>query len=301
MSSKRKPPIDPAEVANKRILADRQARIDAQKTEEALATDLGLDIKPEPSQSDDPVEFLRDEFDRKTFGEAFPTFTRIVYGPDPLLTNCPEIKDRIEAMGLERYAQITAETILQKGEKAVPNPFMQKGLRNAIAKFGAQKVADAFAKRILQIPVHTVEVEADRSDAMIFAQPMEEAVQMYGTPGMRAKFLSERCIGVLGMRGYQIVKDKKGDPVKVGTLIMGEIPIRMAEARQRHFAQESENAVAEAEEAFENASERAMRDAGGAPGVSVLRDRDNVTASASENESLVGRSRETGFKVERQR
>jgi hypothetical protein len=300
MSTKRKP-LDPAEVANKRILAERQARIDAEKDAQALESDLGLNIKPQQPEADNPAEFLRDEFDRKTFGEAFPTYTRIVYGPHPILTNFPDIKDRIEQMGLERFAQLTAETILLKGEKAVPNPVMQKTLRNAIAKFGAQAVANAFRERMMEIPVHEIEVEADRSDAMIFAQPMEEAVKMYGTPGMRPKFLSERCIGVLGMRGYQIVKNKQGDPVKVGTLLMGEIPVRVAEARQRHFAQESENAVAEAEEAFENASERAMRDAGGAPGVSVLRDRDNVTASASENESLVGRSRETGFKVERQR
>jgi hypothetical protein len=298
MSTRRKI-VDPADIANKRILADRQARIDAKKNEDMLATDIGLNIKPEKPASDDPVEFLRDEFDRKTFGEAFPTYTRIVYGPHPLLDNFPDIRERIESMGLERYAQVTAETILLKGEKAVPNPVMQRGLRAAIAKFGAQAVADAFAKRIMEIPVRTVEVEADRSDVMIFAQPMDEAVQMYGSPGMRAKFLSERCIGVLGMRGYQIVRDKNGDPVKVGTLIMGEIPIRMAEARQRHFAQESDDAVREAEEDFENASERAIRDYGGR-GASVLRG--DMTASATENdESLIGKTRETGFRVERQK
>jgi len=297
--SKRKP-LDPAEVANKRILAERQSRIDAKKAEETLASDLGLDIPPPKTESNDPVEFLRDEFDRKTFGEALPTYTRIVYGPHPLLTNFPDIKDRIESMGLERYAEVTAETIRLKGEKAVPNPVMQRGLRAAIAKFGVETVADAFRQRIMEIPSHTVEVEADRSDVMIFAQPMEEAVQMYGTPGMRPKFLSERCIGILGLRGYRIVKDKNGDPVKVGTLIMGEIPIRMAEARQRHYAQESEDAVLEAQEDFENASERAIYDAGGGtPGVSVLKG--PVTPNASEDESLLGRSRETGFRVERQK
>jgi hypothetical protein len=291
--------VDPADAANKRVLEERQARIDQRENEKTLATDLGLNIQPEKPESDDPVEFLRDEFDRKTFGEVYPTYTRVVYGPHPMLDNYPELRERLESMGLERYAEMTAETIRLKGDKAVPNPVMQRGLRAAIAKFGIEKVANAFRARIMEIPVHTVEVEADRSDALIYAQPMEEAVQMYGTPGMRAKFLSERCIGVLGLRGYRIVKDKNGDPVKVGTLIMGEIPIRMAEARQRHYAEESENQVAEAEAAYQETSERAIRDGHGSRGFSVL-DNSTVTPNAAEKESLLGQTRETGFRVERQ-
>jgi hypothetical protein len=303
MSTRRKAPvIDPAQIANKRILKDREERIQAEKDKETLATNLGLNIQPEKKESDDPVEFLRDEFDRKTFGEAFPTYTRLVYGPSELLTNFPDVRERIEEMGLERYAELTAETIRLKGEKAVPNPMMQRGLRAAIRKFGIDRVAETFRAHIMAIPVQTVEVEADRSDAMIFAQPMEEAVQRYGSPGMRAKFLSDRCIGVLGLRGYQIVKDEHGDPVKVGTLIMGEIPIRMAEARQRHFAKESEDAVLEAQEEFEDAAERAIyADGAKGAGFSVLGARDRMTPNASENEDLIGKTRDTGFRVEKSR
>lgn len=304
---KASPSADPAVNANKRILADRQRRIDKKKAEECLKTDLGLNLKDPEPESNDPVQFLSDSWDRKTFGDALPTYSRTVYGPDPLLVSCPQMKARIEEIGLDQYANATAEAIRLKEENAVPDPIMRKGLASAIRRFGKESVAAAFFERIMKIPQRTVEVEADRSDAMIFAKPMEEAVMKYGNPGMSPKFLSERCIGVLGLRGYVIVKDEKGDPVKVGTLLMGEIPQRMADARKRHYAEESNALVADAQEAFEESAERAVRDSG-KTGVSVLHAGDRVTANAAgdlESEELtstyLGRSRETGFSIERQR
>jgi len=306
-SHKKKAPVDPADVANKRILADRQERIDKKKAEETLATDLGLNLKPPEPVADNPDDFLRDEWDKKTFGDSIPTYTRTVYGPDPLLISCPEMKASIEKIGLENYAGATAEAILLKEDRAVKDPVMQKGLRAAIARFGVQSVADAFRGRILKIPQRTVEIEADRSDVMIFAQPMEEAVAKYGQPGMAVKFLSERCIGVLGMRGYEMVKDEKGDVVKVGTLMMGQIPERTAAARRDHWARESDSAVGEAAEIFEDSAARAIRD-GGKGGISVLREGEGLNSNAAGDfddpeltASYLGRTRATGFHVERQR
>jgi hypothetical protein len=306
-SHKRKPVLDPAEAANKRILADRQQRLDDKAAVDTFATDLGLDLKDPPSLADNPADFLADEWDRKTFGDAIPTYTRVVYGPDPLLISCPHMKAAIEKIGLESYANATMEAILLKEDKAVADPIMQTGLRAAIARFGVSAVALAFRDRIMKIPERNVEVEADRSDAMIFAQPMEEAVMRYGTPGMAPKFLSERCIGVLGMRGYVVVKDEKGDPVKVGTLIMGEIPLRMAEARRRHYADLSDQDVKDAAEVFEDTAARAIRD-GGRGGISVLRQGESVSSNAAGDfedaeltASYLGQNRETGFRVERQK
>lgn len=302
-----KRPADPAQDANDRILADRQNRLDQVKAEAALKTDLGLDLKDPVSTADNATDFLTDEWDRKTFGDSIPTYTRVLYGPDPLLISCPSLKANIEKLGLEEYANTTAETILLRQEYAVPDKIMQTGLRAAIARFGVEAVAEAFRQRILKIPQRTVEVEADRSDAMIFSKPLEEAVARYGTPGMAPKFLSERCIGVLGMRGYVVVRDEKGDPVKVGTLIMGEIPIRMADARRRFFAEQSNEQVRESAEAFDDNAARAIQDGKGA-GISVLRDGEEVTASAAgdlENDELtasyLGRSRRTGVSIERQK
>lgn len=297
---------DPAKAANQRILADISQRDAVKQSDNAASFDLGLNLKHPESTADNAVEFLRDEFDRKTFGELPPTYTRVLYGPDPLLDSCPGMKASIERMGLDDYANTAAETLLLKEENAFPDPVMRKGVRSAIARFGKDAVADAIRKRILSIPSREVEVEAERNDAMIYAQPMEEAVQRYGTPGMAPKFLSERCIGVLGLRGYEIVKDEHGNPVKVGTLIMGEIPIRMAEARRRHYADESESNVQNMAEAFEEEAARAIR-AGGRNGISVLQRGESVRSNAAgdlETEELtssyLGRERSTGFSIDRQ-
>jgi len=304
---KKAPVNDPSDVLNKRILADIAARNEQKEHEAALATDLGLDLKePEPT-GNTAAEFLADAWDRKTFGDAIPTYTRILYGPDPLLISCPSMKQDIERLGLEEYSNATAETILLREEKAVPDPVMQKGLRAAIAHFGVVAVADAFKKRIMLIPVRTVEIEADRSDAMIMTEPMEEAVKRYGSPGMAPKFLSERCIGRFGLRGYVIVKTETGDPVTVGTLIMGEIPIRMAEARTRHYAELSNSQMAGMQESFEqDAGDQIAR--AGKRGLSVLRPGDTVRSNAAGDledseltRSYLGRERDTGINLERQR
>lgn len=301
------PAADPAEAANARILAGIKSRDEQKQHEATLASDLGLDLKEPESTADNPADFLRDEWDRKTFGDSIPTYTRILYGPDPLLISCPSMKVDIERMGLEEYAIATAETMLLKQERAVPDPVMQKGLRAAIARFGVEAVADAFRKRILSIPSRTVEIEADRSDAMIDSDPMKEAVDRYGTPGMAPKFLSERCIGRFGLRGYVIVNNENGDPVTVGTLIMGEIPIRMADARKRHYAEESNSQVRDMQENFEErAAEEINR--GGKAGVSVLKQGERVRSNAAGDledpaltSSYLGRERETGINFETQR
>lgn len=305
----RKPVIqqtDPATLANARILEQRDQRIRKQQAEQTLAGDIGLNLQHPESAADNAVDFLADEWDRKTFGDSIPTFRRIMYGPDTLLTSCPDMKAKIEQYGLETYANSTMEAILLKEERAVPDPILQKALLGAIKRFGVASVASAFRERILKIPQRIVEVEADREDDQIMAKPFEEAVMRYGTPGMAPKFLSDRCIGVLGLRGYVIVKNEHGEPVKVGTLIMGEIPMRKAEARRRHYAEESDKDVRSMAESFEDYSERAIHDSK-ISGVSVLRSGDIVHShaagdldDATQTNSYLGRDRETGISFERQ-
>jgi hypothetical protein len=307
MSVKRKVKVpDPAELANKRVLADIKARDEAKKHEQALAADLGLNLKPPLPEAATAAEFLADEFERRAFGDQVPTYTRVLYGPDPLLTSCPAMKAAIEKVGLEEYANATAEAILLKESKAVTDPVMQRGLMAAIAKFGKAEVARAFKERILKIPVRTVEVEADREDPLIFSRPLEEAVERYGSPGMAPKFLSERCIAVLGLRGYRIVTDERGDPVKVGTLLMGEIPIAMAERRRRHWAEQSNELMESMEDDYRQSVESEVKNAGRGF-ASILTPGETVRSQAAGDfpddpvltESYLNRSRETGFRVER--
>lgn len=304
MTNRRKPTPapDPARAANAKVLEDRRKRMEEEERNKPAPLDLGLDLKEEP-EATNAVEFLQDEFDRKNFGEEVPTYTRIIYGPDPLLTASPELRNNIDAVGLERYADATFEAIMKFGEKAVPDPLMRKALARALAKFGTAEVAAAFRERILKIPRRTVEVEADRGMDEVFGKPLDDAVKRYGRPGMAVKFLSDRCNGALGMRGYVIVKDERGDPVKVGTLYMGEIPQRVADARQRHWAEESEAVLREMEESYLDKQEKLLSEAAGLgvrlDGARALRPDEIVRANATESEEFLGQQRPGGVRIQR--
>lgn len=297
MAAKKSAPkqTDPTAAANARILAQRQERIRAAQPEPSVIPDLDLRLQsPEPASA---AEMLADEFDRRNFGDPIPTYTRIIYGPDPLLEGNPEFKERLEKLGLEEFASATYDAILKRQHMAVPDPMMRKGLQKAIAKFGVQAVAQAFADRIMRIPTREVEIEADRQD-LEFGNPLEELVKRYGTPGFAPKFLNPVCIDALGMRGYRLVKDENGDVVKWGKLLMGEIPQRIADRRRFEAANESRSLVQSAEEDFSAAIEKVASASRGTAGFRPLRRDEVVNANATEEESFIGQQRTAGYVVE---
>lgn len=294
MASKKRVNLDPAQVANQAILADREARIEANRKP---IPDLGLVI-PE-SNADTAAEFLADEFDKRTFGAPAETIQKVVYGPDPLLDQSPAMKETIEKIGLQDYAEATRRAILSKGAMALADGVLRQGLARAIAKFGAEKVADAFADRILKIPVRTVEYELDRDVDVEIAgsRVLDDAVTKYRRPGMSYKFLSPRCIDVLGLRGYQLVKDPAGDVVKVGTLMLGEIPELTAQRRRAYYEEQSNSAIATEVARYTDEAER-LAHKSGHRGVGPLRADEVITANATETEEYLGASRPAGFSIE---
>lgn len=293
---KRKPPVvDPAQVANQRILAMREKRIQDEQLKDEL--DLGLNLKEDTSPAENAADLIRDEFDKKAFGA--PKFTtRVIYGPDPIVNNCPAFHERLEQFGLEAVAEAFRELILAKGDQAATDEIMRKGIRKSIERFGREATAVAFRDRIMQIPARTVEIEVDTELDPLLSNPMREAVARYGRPGMAVKFLSDRCCDVLGMRGYQIVRKPNGDPVKIGTLMMGEIPQDMADRRRLHWARESEDAMAQQAEAFSEAAEKAIRDAK-TSGVSALQAGELIRRSSDVNDEWLNDARANGVHIGR--
>jgi len=81
-------------------------------------------------------------------------------------------------------------------------------------------------------------------DPWIAADPMGETVRAHEEPGFAYKFLSPRCNDVLGQRGYEIVRQENGDPVKMGTLLLGKIPEHIAQRRREFAVQKSAEDVA---------------------------------------------------------
>jgi hypothetical protein len=282
---------DPAAIANARILSARHERLIKDEIETTM--DLGLGLKEEAPK--DAVEFIRDEFDRKAFGDPAKTTTRTVFGPDPIISNCPEFHERLERYGLESYAVATRDLILSKGAEACPDPIMRKSVRGAIHKFGKEATAAAFFDRIMRIPTRVVEIELDGALDPLLVNPMVALVQKYGKEQMSVKFLSAQCNDRLGLRGYEITKDENGDVVKMGTLIMGQIPTEWAERRRQHFADASVDAVKEQEEAYEDSARREIASEGGkAAGASILKRGDSVHGDPAVNDLYTGDTRKTG-------
>lgn len=76
--------------------------------------------------------------------------------------------------------------------------------------------------------------------------PMQELVREYVPAGMRPKFLSKRKVHAEGTtRGYTICTDAKGDPVTLGTSVLGYMPEDRAARIQAGFEEKSHAAQRE--------------------------------------------------------
>ena len=65
--------------------------------------------------------------------------------------------------------------------------------------------------------------------------PMKELVEQHVQPGMRGKFLSPGRVDRDGTRGFEVVKDSKGEPVRMGRMVLGQMPEAKARARATFY------------------------------------------------------------------
>lgn len=96
--------------------------------------------------------------------------------------------------------------------------------------------------------------------------PMLELTNRHIVPGMRPKFLSPEKVRMAGTRGFEVVKDERGDPVKLGNMILGQMPEAKAIARNKHYQELGLRKQAEMTIEFQEQQERLLRDAGMRPG-----------------------------------
>ena len=83
-------------------------------------------------------------------------------------------------------------------------------------------------------------------EPMDASDPMRELAREYVPDGMRAKFLSARKVDSEGTtRGYTICRKADGDPVRLGTSILGYMPEERAAAIQAAFEEKSNEAQRE--------------------------------------------------------
>lgn len=131
----------------------------------------------------------------------------------------------------------------------------------------ASVVRDELDGRILE----RRDARASDMEPWAVPDPMKELAERYVRPGMRPKFLSPSKVQREGTRGFEVVKDERSEPVKLGNMLLAQMPEEKAIARTRHYQQLGLSKQAEMKNEFTEQQERLLRDAGMRPG--LLRDR----------------------------
>lgn len=129
-----------------------------------------------------------------------------------------------------------------------------------------------FDKQVLQ--------RAEATEPWETADPLLDATNKHREPGFRYHGLGPAVCEKRGMRGWETVIDRAtGDPVKVGRLVLGRMPIERAEKRNKRFRDEGNENAAAAAGRFKEDHERAAHDSN-SQGVRVLRAGEVMTDSA---------------------
>jgi hypothetical protein len=86
---------------------------------------------------------------------------------------------------------------------------------------------------------------SNENEPWLAPDPMKALASQHVGPGMRPKFLSESRLGKEGnyTRGFEVVRHANGDPVKLGTLVLAQMPEEHAQRRNAHYQGKSESAV----------------------------------------------------------
>jgi hypothetical protein len=118
--------------------------------------------------------------------------------------------------------------------------------------------------------------------------PLKEANARVPNPKMKRRLLSPRTVARRGMRGWEPVKDSRGDLVKVGDMFLGEMPIEKARQRNAHYQEIGNAQVRDAQASHQTAVERVQKDAAKL-GLGVVPLRDNEVVSDAQIAGLTGK------------
>ena len=173
------------------------------------------------------------------------------------------------------------ETVLTVSGKPIPVAFAHAIPYGKTDQGIAEDNEGKEVPRVQMVRDEWQQMLAKRSDANVpvwaSPDPMAETVDKHRKPGMAYKFLSPAHVAKKGMRHYESVVDSRGDVVKVGDLVLGEIPLEMRNARNAYYQKQGNDELAAVEEAYRTNQERALLDAGISRDMaSVLRAGDEV-------------------------
>lgn len=129
-----------------------------------------------------------------------------------------------------------------------------------VAKFNEGKVESA-ARVVSGDFDRIIEQNEHASEPWEFRDARGELDQQYLKPGEKSRLLSERVVTQRGLRGWEPVKKKDGDLVRLGRMFLGKMPEEKAEQRNEHFRREGETNLAAEVGRFRESAARAAREA----------------------------------------
>jgi len=72
---------------------------------------------------------------------------------------------------------------------------------------------------------------------------MEDLIKRHVAPGFSGKFLSPNRIEKNGTRGFEVVTQANGEPVKVRNMVLGQMPAEKVEKRNKFYRDKSASAA----------------------------------------------------------
>lgn len=94
---------------------------------------------------------------------------------------------------------------------------------------------------------------SDAGPAEIYSAPdvMKELADEHVPAGMTPKFLSPIKVDREGTRGYEIVTDGKGEPVKMGRMMLAQMPEAKSKSRKEFYWKKGDHRLKEVHEQYQ--------------------------------------------------
>ena len=117
--------------------------------------------------------------------------------------------------------------------------------------------ADEFAKGIAKKKDDVIERGMEPWES---PNAMQDMIKQHVAPGFSGKFLSPRRIDKNGTRGFEVVKQENGDPVRVQNMVLGQMPKEKVEKRNRYYREQGAQAAAAIKQQYMSESKLGVTD-----------------------------------------
>lgn len=146
---------------------------------------------------------------------------------------------------------------------AIPYDHTDQGIaeRAAQPKAWSSGFSDSFDKLIAERRESLME----GTPTWAAPNPMKELADAHIGPGMSPRFLSPSKCDREGTRGFQVVRNEKGDPVKLGNMVLAQIPEELAQKRRQHYQDQGRQAQAKVIDEYQEQSAQLARVVTGRP------------------------------------